>query len=454
MTLPHVSRGTTIEADEQNQLIDQVNQNTLAIAQGGGGGGVTDHGFLAGLTDDDHPQYLTQPRADLRYYTETEVDASLAAKANSTHAHAQSDVTGLSTTLTGKANATHAHAQADVTGLSTALTGKANTVHTHSYAPVSHSHAESDVTGLTSDLASKASLDHTHGIDDLTATGTRDDTTFLRGDGTWTQPPTGSGGGGVTDHGALTGLADDDHPQYLTQTRADARYYTETETDAALAAKSDTVHTHTVANVTGLQSELDGKSPTTHVHDDRYFTETEVTTALSGKSDTAHTHSYDPAGTAATAVSNHAAAVDPHPQYVPSADINDLVVLTQAEYDALTPDPTTMYIIPDGAVAVLALTLNGAGSAINANLYNSVNITLAGDGTLNVPTGGSDHQSIQVVAYASGALRTLTFAAGFERLAGIDASYPIPSGKKLRVSMRRSTLGTSGWIIEAAAVTV
>ena len=33
-----------------------------------------------------------------------------------------------------------------------------------------------------------------------------------------------SGGGGATDHGALTGLADDDHPQYLNNTRGDARY--------------------------------------------------------------------------------------------------------------------------------------------------------------------------------------------------------------------------------------
>jgi len=30
--------------------------------------------------------------------------------------------------------------------------------------------------------------------------------------------------GGVTDHGALTGLADDDHPQYFNQARGDARY--------------------------------------------------------------------------------------------------------------------------------------------------------------------------------------------------------------------------------------
>jgi hypothetical protein len=33
--------------------------------------------------------------------------------------------------------------------------------------------------------------------------------------------PSGEGGGGVTDHGALTGLSDDDHNQYLTTTRHD-----------------------------------------------------------------------------------------------------------------------------------------------------------------------------------------------------------------------------------------
>lgn len=33
-----------------------------------------------------------------------------------------------------------------------------------------------------------------------------------------------TGGGGTSDHGALTGLGDDDHPQYFNQTRGDARY--------------------------------------------------------------------------------------------------------------------------------------------------------------------------------------------------------------------------------------
>lgn len=44
--------------------------------------------------------------------------------------------------------------------------------------------------------------------------------------GDWGSPigVMGSGGSGVSDHGALTGLGDDDHPQYFTQNRGDARY--------------------------------------------------------------------------------------------------------------------------------------------------------------------------------------------------------------------------------------
>ena len=52
----------------------------------------------------------------------------------------------------------------------------------------------------------------------------------------WGTAPSG-GGGGVADHGDLTGLDGDDHPHYLNQTRGDARYPTRAEFTAAVAAR-------------------------------------------------------------------------------------------------------------------------------------------------------------------------------------------------------------------------
>lgn len=51
-----------------------------------------------------------------------------------------------------------------------------------------------------------------------------------------------SWGSGVTDHGNLSGLLDDDHPQYHNDARGDARYYTQTQVNT-LIAKS-VVHRH------------------------------------------------------------------------------------------------------------------------------------------------------------------------------------------------------------------
>lgn len=73
---------------------------------------------------------------------------------------------------------------------------------------------------------------------------------------------TGPGGpGGASDHGALAGLADDDHPQYHNDARGDARY-----------------------------------------------------------SQLGHTHSYEASGAAAAAIAAHEAAADPHPTYTTAAE--------------------------------------------------------------------------------------------------------------------------------------
>jgi hypothetical protein len=52
-----------------------------------------------------------------------------------------------------------------------------------------------------------------------------DEQILLAWNGTaWIAASGGGGGGGVSDHGGLTGLADDDHTQYHTDARGDARY--------------------------------------------------------------------------------------------------------------------------------------------------------------------------------------------------------------------------------------
>ena len=70
----------------------------------------------------------------------------------------------------------------------------------------------------------------------------------------------------------------------------------------ALNGKASSSHSHSIGDVSSLQSSLDGKSDTghthtksnitdfAHTHDDRYYTETETDNLLSGKASSSHTH--------------------------------------------------------------------------------------------------------------------------------------------------------------------
>lgn len=131
------------------------------------------------------------------------------------------------------------------TAVQTALSGKAS---------ASHSHAIADVTSLQTTLDSKAASNHSHSLDnlsDVSTAGATSGQSLVYQSGSW-GPATVSSGGGVTDHGALTGLSDDDHPQYINTARGDARYYTQSQLDTSLAGKASSTHTHTVDNLSNV----------------------------------------------------------------------------------------------------------------------------------------------------------------------------------------------------------
>lgn len=65
------------------------------------------------------------------------------------------------------------------------------------------------------------------------------------------------GEGGVAEHGLLLGLGQDDHPQYHTDARGDARYCRRGEMDAALSSKADAAHGHAQLHSHGNRATLD-----------------------------------------------------------------------------------------------------------------------------------------------------------------------------------------------------
>lgn len=227
---------------------------------------------------DPHPGYLTPAEANAAY-------ALLG------HTHLWADITDKPTTFTPSA---HTHSLADLTGFGLAggyirsdgtawvrvsgvawgdLTGVPAT-----FPPSAHSHAISDVTGLQTALDGKSAVGHTHtaanvtdfaeAVDDrvaaLLVAGANVTLTYDDVLNTLTIASTGSGG--VTDHGALTGLADDDHTQYHTDARGDARYSQLGHTHSYLPLSGGTVDGGLAVRVGGQAFSLYAGDTIDHVY--------------------------------------------------------------------------------------------------------------------------------------------------------------------------------------------
>ena len=205
--------------------------------------------------------------------------------AAASHTHTIANITGLQTALDGKqvagsyAAASHTHTIANVTGLQTALDGKAAS---------SHTHAISDVTGLQTALDGKQASGSY-----LTTSGKAADSDLLDGldlhtgrnnevnkvvrtdvsgyiQAGWINTTSGNTTSTLTDIYVNT------NDGYIR--KATPAHFRSQITDGVYAPVS---HTHTIANVTGLQTALDGKAASSHTH--TIANVTGLQTALDGK---------------------------------------------------------------------------------------------------------------------------------------------------------------------------
>lgn len=235
----------------------------IAIGIDGVVPGVSNHGEMGGLQDDDHLQYHNDLRGDTRYYTQSQVDNLI------TTVSGGSTISGTLThgNLLGLSSDDHLqYSRVDGTrDFSSAVSYSAGITFSGSNNLISK--------GYVDNLAANFSIDHGN------LTGRLDDDhiqyTLVAG----TRPFTGKQSyishpafivdtelvdkkyvddeinNLTTDHGSLEGLMDDDHTQYHNDVRGDIRYYTRAQLGTLMSS-------HFAATSTD--------------HDGRYYTEDEV----------------------------------------------------------------------------------------------------------------------------------------------------------------------------------
>ena len=198
-------------------------------ASPGGGGGVSDHGALTGLTDDDHTQYHNDTRGDARYYTQTQLDAGQL----DNQYYQESEFISASTG-SGSADEpikTDSNGKLANSFLYTIDHGGLNGLNDDDH-PNYHNDTRGDARYYTQTQLDAGQLDNQY----------YQESEFISastGSGSADEPIKTDSNGKLAnsflytiDHGGLNGLNDDDHPNYHNDTRGDARYYTQTQLDA------------------------------------------------------------------------------------------------------------------------------------------------------------------------------------------------------------------------------
>ena len=168
---------------------------------------------------------------DDRYYTESEMNTKLNAKSNTGHTHGISDITDLGNASVSHADTANAVAWGNVTGKPSA------------YTPASHNHAISEITSLQDTLNAKVPTTRTVNGKALSANITLS-ASDVGADAT------GSAASALTNANLYT---DAEIAEWVgDQPVAD-------QISEAISGKANTSHTHSISNITNLQSELDSK---------------------------------------------------------------------------------------------------------------------------------------------------------------------------------------------------
>jgi hypothetical protein len=256
---------------------------------------------------------------DDRYYTETEINSLLDGKSDVGHNHDWSSITDKPTTFAPSA---HSHAWSEITDKPTTFTPS---THTHlwaditdkpsTFAPSSHTHLWADITDKPSTFTPSS---HNHAGEDITSgtvaaarlgSGTDITTKFLRGDNTW-QVVSGGGGGSIESGGtfptdpdidALFYYTGDEFPNGLYQYFDDGDSEQWVQLSGRIFSEGGAVDW---ADITGKPSTF---TPSSHTH-----TKSQITDL----------------------------------QAVESTTIANIVTISQAAYNALSPPvSTTLYVI-------------------------------------------------------------------------------------------------------------
>lgn len=253
--------------------------------------------------------------------------------APSAHNHAIADVTNLQTTLDGKAAASHGHAIGDVSWLQTALDGKAESVHGHSIA---------EVTGLQTALDAKAGSTHagahvTGGADKIRDASASQDGLMTAAQASKLDGIQANAEVNVNaDWNAATGdAAILNKPATFPPSTHGHSISDVSGLQTALDGKTATGHGHVIADVTGLQTALDGKAATSHSHG--ISDVTGLQTALDSKAATSHGHAIGDVTGLQTALDGKASSVHSHA----IGDLTGVSITSPANDQVLTFESST-----------------------------------------------------------------------------------------------------------------